>query len=48
MIEQFVEGLGAVVMLGFALTLLVAAWVVPVAVVFGVISIAKKEPTDDR
>lgn len=40
MIEQFVEALGDFVMLGFALTVLAAAWVVPVAVIFGVITIA--------
>jgi ABC-type sulfate transport system permease subunit len=47
MIEVFIEGLGLFVMLGFALTLLVAAWVVPVAAIFGVIIICTKEPTDD-
>lgn len=40
MIEQFVEALGDFVMLGFAFTVLAAAWVVPVAVIFGVIAIA--------
>ena len=40
MIEQFVEAFADFVRLGFALTLLSVAWVVPVAVIFGVITIA--------
>jgi len=39
MIETFVEGMAEFVMLGFSLTILIAAWVVPVAVIFGVITI---------
>jgi|LakMenEpi03Aug12_release.lakeMendotaPanAssembly.Ray.scaffolds.fasta_scaffold6165591_2 hypothetical protein len=39
MIETFVEGMAEFVMLGFALTMLIVAWVVPVAVIFGVITI---------
>ncbi len=46
MIEQFIEALGQFVALGFAFTILVAAWVVPVAAIFGVIAICAKGPTE--
>jgi ABC-type sulfate transport system permease subunit len=42
MIETFVEGMAEFVMLGFALTMLIAAWVIPVAVIFGVITICTR------
>ncbi len=42
MIEIFIDGLGQFVALGFALTLLAVAWVVPVAAILGVIAICAK------
>lgn len=47
-IDAIIGLIGAVVMLGFALTILVVAWVVPVAAIFGIIAIFHKDTTHDQ
>lgn len=47
MVWDVIDLLGTAVALGFALTLLVAAWVIPVAAIFGIITIFQKEDTHD-